>query len=53
MDMNILKIYYDDLSEAAKQEVLIFFNIKNPGQANLDEFPLFELESEEEREEFQ
>lgn len=46
-----LRIYLQDLTEAAQEEVLNFYNIKTPEQANLDEFPLFELESAESEEE--
>ena len=42
-----LKIYFEDLIEAAQKEVLEFYEIDRPEQANLDEFPLFELEQPE------
>lgn len=43
-----LKIYFSDLTEDAQREVLEFYEVERPEQANLDEFPLFELEQGEE-----
>lgn len=43
-----LEINFYDLTEDAQREVLEFYEIERPEQANLDEFPLFELEKPEE-----
>ena len=46
-----LNIAFDDLTNKAKLEVLKFYGIKDPLQANFETCPLFILEHEEEREE--
>ena len=43
MTMKEYKVYFSDLTDNAKEEVLDFFEIDSPEELNLDEFPLFSL----------
>jgi hypothetical protein len=43
-----LEIMYSDLNPEMQKQILKFWNLKSPQDANLDIFPLFVLEESEE-----
>jgi hypothetical protein len=40
----IFEIYYKDLNQSAKEEILKFYDIESPQEANLDIMPITILE---------